>query len=475
MGKSKRSKGSSSSSGGGVDAGSMYIGVVDMKLGKHKNYTGADLPRTMTVTIPSSKKKKGAGDDDPSALFMSFSDKEYHPIGILNSTNDDLLSDSSIKMKMTIEIEQESGIVARHEITSPLAEKAYWFRPILFHVTGKFTYTFSLQLLKNDHRYDIEPFEWKGVCLAPDGNAKGYKDRQEVTVAAAADDDDDNNDDDIEEPISKKQKVDKKSSKKAKAKHAEDDEYEDDFADLETDEVYDSKRKQTVGSLLPYPEKTPLKKKSRLERGLPMMGDGIDIRGPGLELKLPPSLVVALLDDRNNATVANKDSAVDFKGDDPTVNDLLFRCQRKFENAISDNELYINQIRCGFEYSFESCVLYSSEKKRFKKVIEKCRTNKTLFGDVFGAIYLLRFIVILALNADLSNDHDTNGGTIDDAILASTIDSNDLSSSSSIINQHSSKRRAASMTKKMKEAFFKTQAVVSSIVKELDDDAHYLF
>ena len=477
MGKSNKRKGGA----GGVDTGSLFIGLVDKKLGKQKGYTGVDLPRTMTVTAPSSSSSKKKGIENPSALFMSFTETGFHPIGILNSATDDLLSDSSIKIKMTIEIEQDNGTVSRHELTSQMSDKAYWFRPIIFHVTGKFTYTFSLQLNKNDDRYDLEPFEWKGVCVDPDGNTKGYKPRQDITSTDDQDDD--------EKAVSKKQKVDKKSAKKTKAKHDsdddDDDEYEDDFADLETEEVYDIKRKQTVGALLPYPEKTPLKKKSRLERGTPMMGDGIDIIGPGLELKLPPALVIALLDDRNNVAVAKKDMVADFKSD-PTVNDLLFRCQRKFENAISDNELYINQIRCGFEYSFENCVLYSSEKKRFRKVIEKCRSNKILFGDIFGAIYLLRFIVILALNADLGNDHDTTTSTIDDAILASTDEMNDSTaakssssssstSSTSIINQHSSSRRAASMTKKMKEAFFKTQAVVSSIVKELDDDAHYLF
>jgi len=447
MGKKDRSRSKVSSSSGG---NSYYIDVMHDVIAKKSHYI--DLPSEMIMTQP----------PYGSTHFLSYDSIGWHPIGILNSDTNELLNDKNIKLQMEIEIELPDGSIRKNDpnsLVSNIAEKQYWFRPILFHVPGKYTFRFSIT--KNASAMDlvVDTLEWKGVCIAPD------------------------DDDDDDQPKSKKQKLQK--SKKSKSKKDDDDddddEYEDDFADLEDEEVCVTKPKNktiTSGVLLPYPKNANLKKKFRLKREGTM--GSIDILGPCLELKLPPSLVIALLDDRNSVQLTSTEVVNDIKhvNSDPTVNDLLFRCQKKIDKVILDNESYINDIRYGFEYAFESCTLYSSERKKFRKIIDKCRSNKTLFGDVFGAVYLLRFLVIFALNADLGSDNDNDNvtssstTTIDDIQLTSEV--NEITNTNS--NGHSSqKRRNAATTKKIKEVFYKMQEVVSLIIKEIDDDAHYLF
>ena len=72
---------------------------------KKKNYY-RDLPNEITMTQP----------DYDSTHFLSYDSSGWHPIGILNSENNELLNDKNIKLQMEIEIQLPDGSIRRNDL-----------------------------------------------------------------------------------------------------------------------------------------------------------------------------------------------------------------------------------------------------------------------------------------------------------------------------------------------------------------------
>jgi hypothetical protein len=226
-----------------------------------------------------------------------------------------------------------------------------------------------------------------------------------------------------------------------------------------------------------------------------------------LEIILPVSLAVALLDDRariDSDIMGSKkqDTSAGFKSRAMvpiSVSELLTKVQQRAKHNIGECEILILRLRQLFECLFESSILYSSERSAMKQHLASLKAQNITYADSFGGIYLLRLLVLVVTGADsiypLSTDLDTATEEIlcskdqpvneeessSDALINSSsfIDmNNDIDrplSSSSNTSQSSQQRRIAVQIKHQNNEFYKFQEVLNCALKELEESAHTIF
>jgi hypothetical protein len=212
--------------------------------------------------------------------------------------------------------------------------------------------------------------------------------------------------------------------------------------------------------ILPYPIFPVLSSKYRLTRN----ADILTISGHGMDVSLPPSLMTALLDDRirvNSVVIIPSEHSFRLN---PTVNELLQTCQEGNRlRLIADSENYIQELKFGFDTMLESRILYSSERSVFKKSIIQWRSEGIHLGDVFGSVHLLRHLILVLKGMCQIQEKQAADASTEEI----KIDNSPTKSSQS--------RRTALSTRHAISSFFKMKEVIVEILKELNDNSHYLF
>lgn len=234
------------------------------------------------------------------------------------------------------------------------------------------------------------------------------------------------------------------------------------------------------GQVLPYPSQDvidiPVK---RVER--PGITE-LQLHGSVLKLTLPPSLAAALLDDKSRVSallsstskqvskeeIAQRNKSIlelTEKYSSPSVHDVLYKIEKETKTTILGGADVFRTLRLAFEAYFEKTVLYEVEKEAglYGRKIEGLKAQKRCLSTGFGAIFLLRFLVFLAVGIDAatSSEPTADEGAQEDATDAHT--------------QSSMSRRRTLTYKQVTGAASKLQEVVQYIVKDLDKSSHFLF
>lgn len=155
---------------------------------------------------------------------------------------------------------------------------------------------------------------------------------------------------------------------------------------------------------------TEFSMKSRIER-LPA-SCVIKLKGPILSITLKTALVVALLDDRNNAQSGQFSILDSVIPSSPSVSDIITTVLTK-NNTELHSSTPLNAIGQSllstFDTLLEPVLLYPEERIKFEELKETYRKQHKQplikYSEFFGAIYLLRLIVALIqkTNNDTSN------------------------------------------------------------------------
>ena len=186
---------------------------------------------------------------------------------------------------------------------------------------------------------------------------------------------------------------------------------------------------------------------------------GWRIDGPVLKVELSPSLTAAVLDDKTQveAYVSLERAGYDIQtleqarsnAHRPTVNELFLKLQNKMAQIPEIGKL-IAHLRMCFECMFENNILFVEEKELFKHKIDTIRNSHSKFGDSFGCIHFLRFIIFFVMAAD--------SASFDDAAASS-----------------SAQRRNTISSRNGKTTFLRLQEVIDAALRDLDEGAHYYY
>jgi hypothetical protein len=461
-------------------------------------------------------------------LWFGFG-KQWHPIGLFDSSGKLIISKNTLQMEISNQPPNKDEFKPIPFVASAVATKGvYWFSVSSAFVGGAFTYKFTSQGANSlIHRCEIDDGDHvstisktaiveKPTSKGESGSSKLKNKRESVAGSA---DVDNSKDDKKTEAISKKQKL--------------NDIIEitpDSVPNIRTVKAAGSGRSSGIGGISsPVPSVGPrLSHKSRIERmtgNSSVLSSGqtsaktsapqiMKVKGPILEIALPVSLTIALLDDRarvdSDAMGCSKIEKDLSSIQDPqlstslSVTDLLNKVQQRAKHVIADCELIILRIRQLFECLFETSILYSTERTAMKVQLSQMRADRLNYADNFGGIYLLRLLVLIVTGADSIYPPSTDVIGYDDiehleagvttavssssSIAESNFPSTDVVhitnptntnassvASLSVTSQSSKSRRSAVMNKHHKMEFYKFQEVIDCALKELDESAHTIF
>lgn len=462
-------------------------------------------------------------------LWFSFG-KQWHPIGLFDSNGKLVISKNTLQMEISNQPPNKDELKPAPFTASAVATKGvYWFSVSSAYVGGAFTYKFTSQCANSlIHRCEIDDGDIVSTSILKTSNIEKSSSKDEQVSsktknrkesASNSTDVENLKDDEKVEATSKKQKL-------------------NDIIEISLDSIPNIRVVKAAGSgrscgiggiSSPVPGVGPrLSHKSRIER---MIGNStvfhgsqiptkssapqiIKVKGPILEIALPLSLTVALLDDRarvdSGAMGCSKNEKDLSSIQEPrlstslSVADLLNKVQQRAKHVIADCELIIVRIRQLFECLFETSILYSYERTALKGQLSQIRADKLNYADNFGGIYLLRLLILIVTGADsiyppatdVIGSEDTDhceSGTASGACSSSSntevhsfpVDtahasnppnvSNSHVASSTVTSQSSKSRRSAVMSKHHKMEFYKFQEVVDCALKELDESAHTVF
>jgi len=203
------------------------------------------------------------------------------------------------------------------------------------------------------------------------------------------------------------------------------------------------------------------------------------LSGPVLALTFPPSLVLALLDDsaREKSNVANATACPNLNSfrvaQQPTVSDLftkhLHRCKT---NGLLEADSMVKLLREGFEHCFETAILYNDERNRLSPILKKLQREKIPFADLFGATYMLRYLIAIVTLTDAEQIELPPLPSRGKAASSSGDDGDDADSSA---RTSALQRRSAVTNRQVKSQFYHLEQVLGIIIKDLDEHAHYYF
>lgn len=431
--------------------------------------------------------------DKASQHWFSF-DKSYHPL-IITDDKGKAINDPNIYMQFELSVEYGTAATFVEPfvtICKPV-KGVYWFHSIIPHIGGTFksNYTPIFQSKSTEkkvrdllHTMKVKHTDEEKAILSDiysgtasdmiDDNGKDTaknqrisskytKKRQSADISDAAS----SNAYNFPSVTSSGSTSAKKGSRSSKVE----------VDTLETDEEL----LQLHSKTLPYPLYA-LPCKGRLNRSM----KGTHLNGAVMQVNLPPSLVTASLDDKSceETSVGIIHNTIESLQSSPTVNELFARVQVRCRTIIEAQSV-INLFKQSFEYLFEDNVLYANEKRRFKKALSLCCTKSVCYGDVFGAKYLLRFIILVVLGSDAEQQRmevakiasSSRDGIhrSSSRIKDSDAHGDDNDSDSASPSKLSQMRRSAIIDRQVKTKFYQMEQVINEVIKELDESSHYLF
>ena len=498
----------------------LTINIIEAEIAKNKK---------MYMKLPEKLLRASPPEHSPH-LWFSFG-KQWHPIGLFDSNGKLVISKNTLQMEISNQPPNRDELKPTPFTASAVATKGvYWFSVSSAYVGGAFTYKFTSQCANSlIHRCEIDDGDIVSTTIlkttpVEKSTSKGEQvsPKAKIRKESASNSTDVENlkDDEKIEARSKKQKL-------------------NDVIEISPDSIPNIRVVKAAGSgrscgiggiSSPVPGVGPrLSHKSRIER---MIGNStvyhgsqiptkssapqiIKVKGPILEIALPVSLTVALLDDRarvdSGAMGCSKNEKDLSSIQEPrlstslSVADLLNKVQQRAKHVIADCELIIIRIRQLFECLFETSILYSYERTAMKGQLSQMRADKLNYADNFGGIYLLRLLILIVTGADSiyppvtdtigSEDTDhCESGTASGASSSSSnteinslpvdavhtsnppnVSNSNVASSVTVTSQSSKSRRSAVMNKHHKMEFYKFQEVVDCALKELDESAHTVF
>lgn len=457
-------------------------------------------------------------------LWFSFSKKYWHPIVLVDSNGKNVSSKIPVQLEIShVPKEKDTFKAPVHCSTALAAKGIFWFGTIKAHCNGgillKFTSSGADTLI---HRIDIDedlPSAQVKPATKGGGNSKRENEKLsgteiiENTKTKGAT----SSKDAILDPKNKQARMRSNSIEAVKNE-----------TNLKSKAVVKSadvpNPKGGIGgassSVLGGTGGVPkLNTRSRLERSVKPNNNSLTkhstsnitrVKGPMLEIVLPVSLTVALLDDRaridsdiigskkhDNISGSKSQAMVPI-----TVSELLTKVQQRAKHQIGECETLILRLRQLFECLFESSILYSSERIAMKQQLATLKAQNITYADSFCGIYLLRLIVLVVTGADsiypLSTDLEASSeeifseivpedlpiiegestSNIENLMNSSAIDINNAvekPSTSSNISQSSQQRRIAVQNKHINNEFYKFQEVLNCALKELEESTHIIF
>lgn len=256
------------------------------------------------------------------------------------------------------------------------------------------------------------------------------------------------------------------------------------YADEEEDDEDETGKNVTNGLVLAFPSQDIIDLAvQRVDR--PNI-ETLQLQGSVLKLSLSPYLVAALLDDKTNVSAILSASAkipknvkiqrnkelleVTEKYNSPSVHDILFKLEKETKTTILGGAEIFRTLRVAFESYFEKTVLYEVEKEYdiYGKKIEYLRAQKRCLSTGFGAIFLLRFLVFLAVGIDAAEQ------AVGESIQSNTNDTDDTANADTHTHSSANRRRALTY-KHVTGAGSKLQEIVQYILKDLEKSSHFLF
>mmetsp|Transcript_32251 Transcript_32251/g.30740 ORF Transcript_32251/g.30740 Transcript_32251/m.30740 type:complete len:472 (+) Transcript_32251:121-1536(+) len=420
-------------------------------------------------------------------VWFSFS-KFWHPLILVDSNGKNISSKMTVQMEIShIRNEKDNFKVPPHTSIAQSTKGVFWFGAITAHCNGSILLKFTSPGIDPlIHRININ----EDVQVKSATKAAGTSKRESELGTKNA----------IEEPKSKQARI----KSKAVGKEADVINYKGGIGGASS---------SVLGGTGGVPK---LSFKSRIERTIKPYTSNASkhssnitrVKGPMLEIILPVSLAVALLDDRariDSEIMGSKkqDTSAGSKSQAMvpiSVSELLTKVQQRAKHQIGECQILILRLSQLFECLFESSILYSSERSAMKQHLASLRAQNITYSDSFGGIYLLRLLVLVVTGADsiypLSTDLDTateeilspkdqpveveSSLNIDVINSYSSIDMNNdidkpMSSSSSNTSQSSQQRRIAVQIKHRNNEFYKFQEVLNCALKELEESAHTIF
>lgn len=511
---SKRKEASESSS-----MKDLTINIIETEIAKNKK---------MYMKLPEKLLRVSPPPNSPH-LWFGFG-KQWHPIGLFDSSGKLVISKNTLQMEISNQPSNKDEFKPIPFVASAVATKGvYWFSVSSAYVGGAFTYKFtSLGANSLIHRCEIDDGDQVSSAISKtaivekptskeeSGSSKSKNKRE---TAASSTDVDNSKDDKKIEAISKKQKLNDITEITP-----------DSVPNIRTAKAAGSGRNSGIGGISsPVPSVGPrLSHKSRIERmtgNSSVLSSGqtsaktsapqiMKVKGPILEIALPVSLTIALLDDRarvDSVAVGCSKNEKDLSSiQDPrqstslSVTDLLNKVQQRAKHVIADCDLIILRIRQLFECLFETSILYSTERSALKVQLGQMRADRLNYADNFGGIYLLRLLVLIVTGADSiyppptdvigsdeiehfeagvtaavsssSSTTELHNSSTDVVHITNPTNTNTSSAASlSVTSQSSKSRRSAVMNKHHKMEFYKFQEVIDCALKELDESAHTIF
>lgn len=440
-----------------IGDGKLRLGVIDELVKKTKSYVHP--PTSLTVT-------PAPVTDSPG--WISFSAKaEYIPIGLINESTNKVITDPSITVEIKI-VGKDMPVKAKpYSAVASHMKGVYWFKTFKGHVPGNITLTFT------SSEPSIEPLSYDITVVGKQAKVMTPKDEKTAKKKE-------------KESVKKRQKKEEKGEGKGADPLVEESDPQSQLAESEenisTSSVSSVEAvKKPPSKSKPKPKEEEIKpkvlkpatlppnfdaksffnsfkdpptyetldQKTRFERpvglkpsteGTAGKDDSLLLQGTYLEVRLPCSLVRALLDDREvNASqlVEYKKQLVELKANQgsssssaggskrsksksgkdsvggvvelpvilkkPSTHELLqkleSRCNEKFTKkwSIEDTTREVERLRLMFEFFFVDQVLYSAEKEVMLSELQALQDKKICFSEEFGAFFLLRFIVLLVV------------------------------------------------------------------------------
>jgi hypothetical protein len=193
-------------------------------------------------------------------------------------------------------------------------------------------------------------------------------------------------------------------------------------------------------------------------------------------LSTHPHLTLAQINENNRHVLFPAESY-----NSPSVHEILYRIQRECKTTILDSDEVFRLLRNSFELYFERSVLYSIERapEIWGNKLAHLRSQKMTVSSGFGAIYLLRLIVFLAVGTDNianTSEVETSESLTDkDLIGIAEAEQSSLAGGVSQMSQISQSRRRNLNARQLAGAANKLLDVIQYIIRDLEKNSHFLF
>ena len=465
-------------------------------------------------------------------LWFDFG-KQWHPVGLFDVNDKLVISKNLLTMEISIiSQEKETAKQAPYSVSAVATKGVYWFAVISVFVAGTISYKFSssgaCSLL---HQTEIIEDETSYGAKVRAESSNAHVSKKPTTPSSTKDSQKKESSDNSKE-------TDKKDSHLKKSKNPVLSKQDDSKVQrVAGNDALSSASFPSLSNRLngigkpgsPVPGGGPkLSYKNRIERIVSKSDSNIDskifaqslvrVKGPILEIFLPPSLAIAILDDRARvdsglggmpslvcSSMSTEIDCFDSGRSQPTiqltVSDLLSKIQLRAKHSIAECDVLILRFRQLFECLFETSILYSTERAVMKNDIAAIKAQKSSFADNYGGIYLLRLLILIVTGTDSlhpkaidTNNSNNRAGEVHGSDSLEIVNENTSSSDKSYlansslhdelvlvpdtthnISKSSKLRRSAIIDKHQKNEFYKFQELVDLALKELDESAHIIF